>query len=233
MSAAFPAGPDAAALPDVFRLAWIGQREAAVPGLARQFHVFEDSDDFLLCSDPAAHDVFIVGLQQRGMSGLSLLQVLRRARPRAPLIALDDPMQAAFVAALEAGADMVLRPFSPPDHLRAAIASLRRRRPDPARSAPWRLHDAPALVSPCGVPLGLSTGEARLLSMLCDARGAVVPREALLQALWPGDDRPGANALHATVYRLRRRVEAAGVGLLPLQSVSHAGYAFHAPLERA
>lgn len=232
MSVASPADPHAAPGPQADRLAWIGHANAAVPGLARQLHVFEDSDDFLLCSDPAAHDMFIVGLQQRGMSGLSLLKVLRRARPCAPLIALDDPVQGDFVGALEAGADMVLRPFSPPDHLRAAIASLRRRCPDPSRSGPWRLHDCLALVSPCGVQLGLSTGESRLLSMLCDARGAVVPRGALLQALWPDDHRPGPNALHATVYRLRRRVEAAGAGLLPLVCVSPAGYAFHAPLQR-
>ena len=211
------------------RLAWVGQMQAAVPLPGHRLHVFDDSDDFLLSGEPMAHHVYVIGLRQRSMPGLHLLKVVRRARPDAAVIALDDLLPSAFVEALDAGADMVLRPFSPPEHLRAAVEALNRRRHESAIG--WRLLSSPPrLLGRPGVEVGLSAGEHGLLEALRRAEGQVVPREVLLRCLWPQDRDPGPQALHAAVYRLRKRVEAAGGGLLPVQAVPQRGYRFRAPL---
>ena len=58
-------------------------------------------------------------------------------------------------------------------------------------------------------------------------------REALLQRLWGGEAQDMDNALHATVYRLRKRMEKNGRLLSPLQAVPRVGYEFRAPLRLA
>ncbi|MDZ7734378.1 MAG: helix-turn-helix domain-containing protein [Acidimicrobiia bacterium] len=62
--------------------------------------------------------------------------------------------------------------------------------------------------------------EARLLAALIERYGAVVSREALSRAGWPGGA-PGRNALDVHVLRLRRRL--AGVGL-QITTVRSRGY---------
>lgn len=67
----------------------------------------------------------------------------------------------------------------------------------------------------------LSTIEAKLVRALLDADGAVVSREDLAAAAWPGEQ-PHRNVLDVQMVRLRRRVRPLG---LAIRTVRARGYA--------
>jgi two-component system OmpR family response regulator len=71
--------------------------------------------------------------------------------------------------------------------------------------------------------------EARLTSALLSRFGAVVSRESLIRALWPGKT-PGRNALDVHVLRLRRRLAPLG---LAIKTVRSRGYLLEAVPARA
>jgi len=71
--------------------------------------------------------------------------------------------------------------------------------------------------------------EARLTSALLSRFGAVVSRELLIRALWPGKT-PGRNALDVHVLRLRRRLAPLG---LAIKTVRSRGYLLEASMSRA
>ena len=57
----------------------------------------------------------------------------------------------------------------------------------------------------------LSKNELRILQMLLEHRGQVVPREALMTRLWESDSFVDENTLTVNVTRLRRKLAEAGV----------------------
>ena len=62
-----------------------------------------------------------------------------------------------------------------------------------------------------GRRLELSKNEYRILQVLMQAGGAVVPRETLMQRLWESDSFVDENTLTVNVARLRKKLE--GIGL--------------------
>ena len=68
-----------------------------------------------------------------------------------------------------------------------------------------------ASVSYEGRRLELSKNEYRILQVLMQAGGAVVPRETLMQRLWESDSFVDENTLTVNVARLRKKLE--GIGL--------------------
>ena len=59
-----------------------------------------------------------------------------------------------------------------------------------------------------GQPIKLSKTEQRLLRVLVENRGRVLPRETLLERIWPdGAQYVEENALSVTVKRLRDKLE--------------------------
>ncbi|MBL0730794.1 winged helix-turn-helix domain-containing protein [Piscinibacter sp. HJYY11] len=219
------------------RLAWVGEgvpRRAAVAG---ELTRFDDSDDFLLAPDAFGYDFYVVHLSQRGVPGLDLVRLIRK-RSAAGLVALDKGPALAFAAALDLGADMVLPETCSADELAAAIASVHRRAQvaqAPASTRPWTLVEArSALQAPDGTEISLSASDLVLLQCFAESADGKVRREALVRRLWgQGVDGAMENALHATVYRLRKRIEQAGHPLVPLHSVAKVGYEFRAPLVKA
>lgn len=220
-------------------LAWIGLAPAPALSGAWQLRQHEDSDDFLLSPAPYDCAAYVVQLAQRGVGGLDLLRLLRR-RLQVPLLALDASGGEQLVLALDAGADMVLPQNCPPAHLEAGLRALLRRSPAAVkgaaavpRSEAWRLHLGQSrLQTPQGQSIELSEGDLQLLRCLAQAGERRASHEQLCQALWGRE--PGLqpdNALHATLYRLRRRVELASGQLLPIRSQARRGYEFRAPLE--
>ncbi|HUQ64448.1 MAG TPA: winged helix-turn-helix domain-containing protein [Acidimicrobiales bacterium] len=77
--------------------------------------------------------------------------------------------------------------------------------------------------------VALAPLEARLTSVLLSRFGAVVSRETLIRALWPGRT-PGRNALDVHVLRLRRRLSPLG---LAIKTVRSRGYLLEASMRRA
>lgn len=221
-------------------MAWIGHGRRAPRSLAGRVTGFEDSDDFLLAPDAFDFDVYVVQLVQRGVRGVDLIRLIRR-RSAAGIVALGDDAQGEFVPALESGADMVLPPDAPAAHLVAALAALRRRLQqqgvaEAGASRPWLWLEARgALQAPDGTEIPLSDSDRVIVGCFADANGGKVERRMLMERLWGADAAHGAteNALHATVYRLRKRIEHAGQALVPVHAVARFGYEFRAPLVRA
>ena len=62
------------------------------------------------------------------------------------------------------------------------------------------------------------------------ADGAVVTRDQIRETLGNTSAADSDNSLHATIYRLRRRIERVTPLAVPLQSQQKVGYQFRAPL---
>jgi two-component system, OmpR family, response regulator len=89
------------------------------------------------------------------------------------------------------------------------------------------------LTTPGGARVSLSEHERAVMEAFSEAAGHPVARDALAERLWGETARaPSSNALHAVIYRLRRRVEEESGTPMPLRSVPGAGYEFNAPLVR-
>lgn len=216
-------------------LAWVGPAPRARAGLSATMAWFDDSDDFLLSPQAFDYPCYVVCLEQQGVSGLDLIRLIRR-RSSAGILAISNPQDEGFVAALDAGADMVLRQDAPSDHLRAAMHAVARRSgmvAQAASQAPWRLlEEQSVLQAPDGTRIAL--GESDLVIMRCfaHAEDGRVARRTLIESLWGEGKESMDNALHVTLYRLRKRIEQAGQALAPVHSVSKVGYEFRAPLVR-
>ena len=217
-------------------LAWIGRAVAWGEGLAREIAWFGDSDDFLL--SPRAFDFpfYVVCLEQDGVPGRDLVRLVRR-RSSAGIVAVCNSGEAGFAAALDAGADMVLRQDAPPEHLRAAIRAVERRAGMAARAAApgaSRLLAGQARVeTPDGTRIALGESDLAILRCFAQAEDGRVARRTLIESVWGEGKESMDNALHVTLYRLRKRIEQAGQGPAPVHSVSKVGYEFRAPLVRA
>lgn len=216
-------------------LAWIGSVRAPLLPLAEKVTQFEDGDEFLLGLHAFDFDFFVVQLTQHGVPGVDLVRLIRR-RSGAGILAMDSGAGDGFVAALNAGADMVLGQTAPADHLLAALTAVRRRADAsavPVRGV-WKFLETRAVLqTPSGIPIALSDSELALMRCFATAKGARVERRALIACLWGDTTQPMDNALHATLYRLRKRIErVGGQGLSPVHAVSRVGYEFRAPLVR-
>ena len=146
-------------------------------------------------------------------NGLDLLRTLRDRGNRTPVILLTaNDLETDIVAGLELGADdYITKPFSLAV-LRARVnAQLRRGTPVPAAR-----YEAEGLsldfdrmeFRKNGQLVELSKTEQRLLRLLVENRGRTVPRETLLDRVWPdGAEFVEENALSVTVKRLRDKLE--------------------------
>jgi DNA-binding response OmpR family regulator len=209
---------------------------------------FADAESLLTSDTPFDHQFYLLEQALPGLSGASLLQVLRRRSQAGALVLAPSLGAAALAQALAAGADMGLAKPVPLDLLVLAMRAVYRRSrlggladqvnpapaatpaPAPAGPAAWKLLlQARQLQMPDGQVIPLSANDVAVLHLLAQAPGHAVTRAALVQALGLTEDGP-ANLLAATIYRLRRRVERVFEGVLPLQSRAGVGYVFKAPL---
>lgn len=217
-------------------LAWIGHASAPARSLAEAVTVFEDSDDFLLAPNAFDFDFYVIQLSQRGVRGIDLIRLIRR-RSAAGIVALWDKDQEEFTLALDSGADMVLSQSTPASHLKAAIQAVRRRmllsNASPQGQGIWILLDERSMLqAPDGTQIALSESDLVIMQCFASADGGKVDRQMLIERLWGGSAGPMDNALHATLYRLRKRIEQSGQPLVPVHAVARMGYEFRAPLKR-
>ena len=211
---------------------WIGLPPEGLVPLASTGVRYQDSDDFLLSVDAYEQPLYVVDLVQRGVSGIDLVRLIRR-HSGAGLVALSPAPHALYVQALELGADAVVDRDAPPEHVAAALAAVRRRLAGigPAETAPWKLKERQAvLFAPDGTAITLSPSDLALMRIFALADGHVVCRSELTLQLWGPTAGDMDNALHAALYRLRKRVEQAGQRLWPAHAVAGVGYEFRAPL---
>ena len=175
-------------------------------------------------------DLLILDVNLPDGSGLDLLQGVRRRHSSVPVILLTaNDLETDIVLGLECGADdYITKPFSLAV-LRARVnAQLRRGAPAQGTAVEldgFSFDFAWMEFRKNGQLIELSKTEQRLLRTLVENRGRVLPRETLLERVWPdGAQYVEENALSVTVKRLRDKLEDAPSRPRFLKTVYGIGY---------
>jgi two-component system OmpR family response regulator len=173
-----------------------------------------------------------VDLMLPGVDGVELIRILRRRTTAGVLVVSGRLAPDVFESVVNAGADMYLAKPVQFEQVTLAVKAVHRRAVTTReQAASWKLdRRASELVAPDGARIALSEADLAVMDCFAQANGGTVSRETLRQRLGRPDDAPSDNALHATIYRLRRRIERATPVVVPLQSQSRVGYVFKAAL---
>jgi two-component system, OmpR family, response regulator len=195
--------------------------------------VFGDSGDLLASESPFGFDFYVVDLMLPTVEGDQLIRILRKRTNAGVLVVSGKLGRSVFEGVVDAGADMYLdKPVSLEQILLVTKALQRRAELRGLREQGWVVDlRASQLLAPDGAKVDLSDTDLTVLRCFLDADGAIVTRETLVQRLGRDDASTLDNTLHATIYRLRRRIEKASSSLVPLQSEPRIGYVFRAPLK--
>lgn len=178
-----------------------------------------------------APDAILLDLGLPDMDGLVLLARLRALSTAPILIVTARDAVPQRIAGLDAGADdYILKPFDLGE-LEARLRAVLRRpgaRSGETSFAGLTLNmQERRLAAAGGAAQELTPREATLMAALIAARGRVVVRDALAEQLYGAVDEVSANALEATVSRLRRKLTA--LAATPtLETVRGIGYRLRA-----
>ena len=174
-------------------------------------------------------DLLILDINLPDGSGLDLLREVRQTSAVPIILLTANDLEMDIVSGLESGADdYITKPFSLAV-LRARVnAQLRRGAPAQGTAVEldgFSFDFAWMEFRKNGRPIELSKTEQRLLRTLVENRGRVLPRETLLERVWPdGAQYVEENALSVTVKRLRDKLEDAPSKPCFLKTVYGIGY---------
>src|SRR5579863_2781983 len=169
----------------------------------------------------STHDVLVVDLGLPDEDGISLIVQLRQRGLRAPVLILsarrsvDDR-----VRGLEQGGDDYLtKPFALAELLARLRNLLKRNSPNQGEVTRLRVQDLELDLlrreaTRGGQVLQLTQQEFVLLEYLCRNAGRVVTRSMILDKVWGMRIQPDTNVVDVHIYRLRGKVD--GAGLAPL-----------------
>ena len=185
----------------------------------------------LLVQNP--YDAVVLDRMLPEMDGLRVLQTVRRAGCRAPVLMLTALGRVEDrVDGLEAGADdYLVKPFDNRE-LVARLRALCRRPADTAEAGPLRFGDlaldatALRLTGP-NAAARLTKNETALLEALMRRGGQLVSREALFHAVWGAEDFVEEGNLDSYIHFARRRLRAVG-SAASIRTVRGAGYCLEA-----
>jgi two-component system OmpR family response regulator/two-component system copper resistance phosphate regulon response regulator CusR len=173
-------------------------------------------------------DALVLDLMLPDLEGLELLDTLRRAGRRTPVLVLtalgsiDDR-----VKGLNSGADdYLVKPFEFPELLARLHALVRRSSIRPAMSqevGPLKLDLSTRKVTRSGREIDLSPTEFSVLEFLLRHHDTVVTRKMLNQHLWGEDWGSMSNIIDVHINRLRRKVDR-GYDQPLIQTVRGRGY---------
>ena len=173
-------------------------------------------------------DLVLLDLILPGASGLEILEEIRAAKPRLPVIALtalDDT--GSKIGGLEAGADdYVTKPFSVEELAARVRARLRWTDEEGGvlKSGPLTLDLAAHRAVLDGREVPLSARELELLAAFMRHPGQVLSRGQLLRLVWNLEFDPGSNVVEVYVGALRRKL-----GTELIETVRGTGYRFKVP----
>ncbi|RZJ13390.1 MAG: response regulator transcription factor [Haliea sp.] len=189
-----------------------------------------DGEDGLFQASEYPVDLAIVDLGLPKLSGLAVVQQLRAAGRKIPILILTARGSwQDKVTGLEAGADdYLVKPFEYPE-LAARVKALLRRSMQAATDVltvgPVSL-DIPAQSARLnGVAMDLTAFEYRVLEFLVRERARVVSKQELADYLYPHDQDRDSNVLEVLVGRLRRKLDPQGT-LTPIETLRGRGYRF-------
>lgn len=202
--------------------------------LGEQGHVVDavaNAEEALYRASEYHHDLAMIDLGLPGMSGLDLIREFRSQGKTFPILILTARGNwQDKVEGLAAGSDdYVVKPFQF-EELEARLNALLRRSSGFAQSSieagplVLDINRKQALVN--GESLQLTAFEYRILEYLMRHHQQVVPKERLIEQLYPDDDERDPNVIEVLVGRLRRKLESAA-GFKPIDTVRGQGYIFN------
>jgi DNA-binding response OmpR family regulator len=178
-------------------------------------------------------DLVVLDVMLPGASGLEVCAALRRAEvPRQPVVLMLTAKrdEADAVAGFEAGADdYVRKPFGVAELVRRieALLALAARAPSSSpRARGLRIDTRARTVHVDEREVHLTPKEHDLLVHLASHRGLVLDRETLLVEVWGYSHAGYARTVDSHVTRVRKKLEAAGLGRDPITTVHGVGYRF-------
>ena len=210
-------------------------REIVERGLGSRGFIVTSAEDGQSGLDLACKldvDVVLLDLMLPVMSGLEVLEGIRLAKPRLPVVALtalDDTRSK--VAGLDAGADDYLtKPFQLEELAARVRARLRAREDDSGALKAGSLTVDPVAHRAVlgGKEIPLSARELALLAAFVRNSGQVLSRSQLLDMVWDLDFDPGSNVVEVYVAALRRKI-----GSEWIDTVRGLGYRFSVPAAAA
>lgn len=210
-------------------------REAAaylVKGLGESGHVVDqaaDGEEGLEMALSGSYDALIVDRMLPRRDGLSLIQALRQAGQRAPVLILsalgevDDRVEGLTAG----GDDYLTKPYAFSELLARLQALVRRARPEQQqtqlRVADLEMDCLKRKVTRAGQSIPLQPREFRLLEYLLRHAGEVVTRTMLLENVWDYHFDPQTNVIDVHISRLRAKIDKDFEPAL-LHTVRGAGY---------
>jgi len=189
-------------------------------------------EDALEAAAVARYDAVILDLGLPDMDGVNVLRELRRACPQLPAIILTARDGIADrVRGLDAGADdYILKPFDLTEldaRLRAVLRRSGMRRDIIHAYGDVTFDPASRSATVIDTALELTRREASVLEELIRAGGRIVVKDVLEERIYGFDDEVGANALEASVSRLRRKLGAAR-SIVRVEAMRGIGYRLQA-----
>jgi DNA-binding response OmpR family regulator len=192
--------------------------------------VVNDGEAGLRAIESNPYDAVILDLMLPKLDGMQVLERMRQAGRRTPVLVLtarDD--KESVIALLNAGADDYLtKPFNPRELVARVKAILRRseRSVKVADTSPIHLGDltidpASREVRLYSRILDLRTQEFDLLLTFVEHRGRVLSREQLLQKAWGFDFYGQTRTVDVHVAHLRKKLEESSV---KIETVTGVGY---------
>lgn len=201
--------------------------------LGEQGHVVDavaNAEEALYRVSEYNHDLAVIDLGLPGMSGLDLIRHLRSQDKSFPILILTARGNwQDKVEGLAAGADdYVVKPFQF-EELDARLNALLRRSSGFTQATiaagPLLLDLNRKQAQIDGQGLALTAFEYRILEYLMRHQQQVVPKERLIEQLYPDDDERDPNVIEVLVGRLRRKLEGPQ-GFKPIETVRGQGYLF-------
>ncbi|GAA5070421.1 response regulator transcription factor [Lysobacter panacisoli] len=202
-------------------------------GLREDGHTVEhvgDGKTGLFLATTETFDAVVLDRMLPGLDGLVLLQTLRGAGNRTPLLLLTALGEVDHrVEGLRAGADdYLVKPFAYSELSARLDSIVRRTRDEPREPVRLQVGDLELdLLSRdarrAGKRIELQPREYRLLEYLMRQAGRVVTRTMLLEAVWDYHFDPQTNVIDVHISRLRQKIDHGFESPL-LHTVRGAGY---------
>lgn len=199
-------------------------------------HHCADGKEGLVAASSENYDVMIVDRMLPNVDGLTIIQTIRAAENRTPVLILsalgevDDR-----VRGLKAGGDdYLVKPFAFAELLARLEAILRRQESNVTQTrlkvADLEMDLLSHKVTRGGENFNLQPREYKLLEYLMKHAGQVVTRTMLLENVWEYHFDPQTNVIDVHISRLRQKIDK-GFAKQLLSTVRGAGYMLHDPDE--
>jgi two-component system OmpR family response regulator len=180
------------------------------------------------------YDVMIIDRMLPNVDGLTIIQTLRAAENKTPVLILSALSEVDDrVKGLKAGGDdYLVKPFAFAELL-ARIEAIHRRQESSATQTRLKVADLEMdllahKVTRAGESFNLQPREYKLLEYLMKHAGQVVTRTMLLENVWEYHFDPQTNVIDVHISRLRQKIDK-GFDHQLLTTVRGAGYMLHDP----